>query len=359
MRRARKVRDELAPALFPFLAVLVCTMGALVLLLMLIVSQARASARQQVADLEQIEQAELDGLYLTVEALQLRRKQFQEQVDQLRDEASHYEDHLSRLQEEHRQLAARAESLETLVRSKESLQRADAERLEAELERLREELAQAEAELEDGKHEADGRGPAFAIIPYQGGSGTRRRPIYLECTSQGVIVQPEGVLLGLDDLRPPHGPGNPLETVLRTIRSGLQETDGYQHLSESPYPLLLVRPDGIASYALARAAMAGWDDRFGYELITADMPLAFPVSPPGLGTKIATALERARQRRVAMLAALPGMRAVEQEWNDQLPGGGPALAGGQGPGEAWGPGGMAADGLSIQAAGLDGDRWVS
>ena len=47
MKRRRKQRDNFVQSLFPFLAVLLSTMGALVLLLMLIVNQAQASKMYQ------------------------------------------------------------------------------------------------------------------------------------------------------------------------------------------------------------------------------------------------------------------------------------------------------------------------
>ena len=36
------------------------------------------------------------------------------------------------------------------------------------------------------------RPTSYAIVPYDGPNGTHRRPIYIECTAQGVILQPEG-----------------------------------------------------------------------------------------------------------------------------------------------------------------------
>ncbi len=57
MSRQRKQRDSFVQSLFPFLAVLLSTMGALVLLLMLIVNQAQANAKQMA--LEKREQPKL------------------------------------------------------------------------------------------------------------------------------------------------------------------------------------------------------------------------------------------------------------------------------------------------------------
>ena len=46
MTRSKQGRSDLSPSLFPFLAVLLCTVGALVLILVLVVSQSQASVKQ-------------------------------------------------------------------------------------------------------------------------------------------------------------------------------------------------------------------------------------------------------------------------------------------------------------------------
>ena len=47
-----------------------------------------------------------------------------------------------------------------------------------------------------------------------------------------------------------------------------------------PYPLLLVRPDGIMAYECALAAMKSWGPDFGYELINVDWHLNYPPADP-------------------------------------------------------------------------------
>ena len=64
------------------------------------------------------------------------------------------------------------------------------------------------------------------LIPYDGPNGTRRRPIYIECTEFGVIIQPEGLILRADDFSGPLGPGNPLDIALRAIREHIERTAG-------------------------------------------------------------------------------------------------------------------------------------
>lgn len=294
----RRQRDTVAPSLFPFLAVLLCTIGALVLILMLIVATAQASAQKvvqtQVEENELLEsQVELVH-YATEDRLAVGRIDLEKKRLQLQ----HVENHIQELLDELAELKSTAELLD--AESKE----ASPEEEFAKLTELEKQLAEAEAEALKKLEKPAGDKPIFAIIPYDGPNGTHRRPIYLECRQDGVFIQPEGIQLTEEDLKPPYGPGNPLDAALRTIRS--EYVPQNQAVTSTAYPLLVVRPSGVLTYAMARAAMSGWDDQFGYELVDEELELAFPPSKPGLKARLATALDLARQRQAALVMAMPG-----------------------------------------------------
>jgi hypothetical protein len=102
------------------------------------------------------------------------------------------------------------------------------------------------------------------------------------------------------------GPGNPLAAALRATREYLISHGGFDPAqSGEPYPLLLVRPDGIAAYYAARAAMKSWGTDFGYELIDDDWKLAFPRPDPQLAQVVGQALQSARARQQRLIAAAP------------------------------------------------------
>lgn len=313
--RAR--RDEVAPSLFPFLAVLLCTMGALVLILMLIVSNAQATAKEIAASVE-AEQVSEEMVALSEEMQKVRENQ-QKELDRKQGELAHVEDHINRLQDQIEELVAKYEKLAE-EKDKENIEQSDWEKKKLELEQA---IAKAEDELKEKEEESKNKKPAYSIIPYQGPNGTSRRPIYLECVADGLIIQPDGYKLTLRDLKPPHGPGNPLDAVLRAIRAHLESIDATG--GAAPYPLLIVRPDGIRTYAMARGAMASWDDQFGYELVANEMTLKYPKFERPIDLELNEIVAQARERQIALIAAMPNrMRGM---LDDEL----------GGDGDSWGP----------------------
>ncbi|MCR9291941.1 MAG: hypothetical protein NXI32_04425 [bacterium] len=333
MSGSKRKRESLAPSLFPFLAVLLCTMGALVLILMLVVSAAQADA-EQIA--QQIQERKEELVSLADHAVDSYRKKLEDsqlELEKKRLQLQHYEEHILELAKELKELEAQHEQAQS-----EEATAADLDRHKAKISELERQLAEAEEELKELEKKPQGDKPIFAVIPYRGPNGTHRRPIYLECTSQGIVLQPEGNLISLQDLQPPHGPGNPLDAALRAVRTEYKPANGA--ITRTAYPLLLVRPSGIRAYALARSAMSGWDDQFGYELIEEEMDLAYPEGKPGLHAKVEDALALARERQAALVMAMPGRYQMELDDLSPLTG---SQGGGRGsPATARGTGGSAA-----------------
>ena len=226
MRPRRFRKPALNVALFPFLAVLVCTMGALIVLLVLVVQQARAhvsdgpevakkaaAAGQVIADLEQ----QKEDLAWRRDIMVEQRDQMRQQLAGSRLQLGHLEDHIRRLQQKWNQLQAAAAEMEKL-RTNSGVESAATE---SELSQLQQDLLSAREALVDARHEAEQRPRSFAIIPYTGPHGTQRKPIYIECMAAGIVLQPEGVVLRAEDFDGPLGPGNPLDAALRTTREHL------------------------------------------------------------------------------------------------------------------------------------------
>jgi hypothetical protein len=191
----------------------------------------------------------------------------------------------------------------------------DRKQAEKEAERLGKLIASTRATIDSMKEEAKNKKRSYAIIPYDGRHGTQRRPIYIECRKDEVILQPEGIHLTPDDFREPLGAGNPLAAALRAAREYIVREDGgtIGAKETEPYPLILVRPEGIIAYYKVREAIESWDAAFGYELIDNDWSLEFPPSNPLLAEIEQHAVENSRTRQQMLIAAAPrayGMRRM-------------------------------------------------
>lgn len=306
MTRRRGHKGEIAFQLFSFLDVLLCTIGALIIILTIVIHRARAQAsearaRQAAPAPEEVkkQQEALEDARWRQEQLEKTRAQRQENLQNARLALSHLEDHIRRLNERGKELMA-------LLDEVESGKKAKAEDLAAsrkELDKLKQEIAKKQEELEKKKKKAAKDEGWYALIPYNGPNGTRRIPIYVECVEEGIIVQPEGVLLGADDFRGEIGPGNPLDAALRAKREYIMKATGGK--AAEPYPLIVVRPSGVLAYGAARAAMKSWDDEFGYELISEDKKLDFGERDPLLDQLMQREITLARQRQTILAAAMP------------------------------------------------------
>jgi hypothetical protein len=293
---SRRRRNSISPNLFPFLAVLVCTLGTLILLLALVSQQANDSAEKLVQEeTESAKRYAEEERWEAEKLIEFRDKQTRE-LENRRSELAHLEDHARRLRDELESLRE-----EVLAAEQEQDPKATAE-IQHRLVALRSQTEREKELIRDLETERDGRPPRVVIVPYRGGNGTDRRPIYIECTSAAVIIQPEGVRITASQLDGPMGPGNPLDAALRAVRSHWQKNDPG---SPPPYPLLLVRPTGIHAYAACRIAMSTWDDQFGYELIPESLELAFPEKDPLLETKLIAAVDDAVARGRSRMAGAP------------------------------------------------------
>ncbi len=246
MSRRKRRSDTMAPALFPFLAVLLCTIGALVMVLAITVTSSHASAKKE-AELALLEAKDKSNLVKSQSnELEFRREEMKRDIERRRQALQEIEDHIARLKDE-------------LLSLEDGLKKLSDENLSADIsldkkvkrtEELKKEIQQKKKEIEEQIAKKKDRRPAFAIMPYTGRSGTTRRPVYIECVKDKVVIQPEGIVIESKDLIPP-GPGNPLATALRVLRNTYSERDAQYGFTQPPYPLLIIRPDGIESYARA------------------------------------------------------------------------------------------------------------
>ncbi len=311
LRPQRRFAARTGPgiSLFPFLAVLICTMGALVPLLLGMmhtarvqaeadaVAKATAAAARYNAEL----QVKREDVQWRIEQLKKSRTRSQSELADARLDLGHIEDHARRLRGE-------LERYQNTVAELEKIENADHQQngqSQAELQQLRQQIDVARQQVEQARKEVAGRPRSFAVVPYEGPNSTRRRPIYLECIADAVVIQPEGIRLTSADFEGPMGPGNPLAAALRAAREHLMAQRQFDPQAGEPYPLLLVRPEGIGAYYAAREAMKSWGCDFGYELIGDNWKLAYPPPNPQMTEVVHQAVASARINQERLIAAAP------------------------------------------------------
>ena len=348
MKRRSNAADETV-SLFPFLAVLLCTMGTLALIFA-IASQnvapdggnrdatspdatanadANADARsnasngaapgdldaEHAAALAQTGNAPLEELTAETESLawfldELNgvKTRTQAALEKERDRLAAAEKSLADLRSDATVAQKRLETLraETIADADEdalALQ-TQIDALDAEIERLQAETTELRQKNADAKR-------SYAILPYQGKKGVFRRPIYVECNERGVFLQPEGVPFLSTDFLLARYPGNPFDAGLRAAArryvelSGETTADGQK---VEPYPLLIIRPGGANRYYSAVAALASWGGDFGYEFVADDQEIAYPEPDAVLADAVREQTEFSRRRLAVQLAALMSAR---------------------------------------------------
>jgi hypothetical protein len=294
-------------SLFPFLAVLLCTMGALLVLLVLFSRSAKDSERAAAeAGLRQRE----DDLRLEQEQLAWRLRQLQEVRDRTLADLSRARMQLAGVEDDNRKLADELDGLERMAAALADAAAPDPAAAAA-LEVLERRLKNARESLDKAKREQATKPPAYAVVPYEGVNGTHRRPLYIECSIDGVFLQPEGIRLGPADFEGPPGPGNPLASALRAAREHIAK--GPRESGDpaaQPYPLLLVRPSGVMAYYAAREAIQSWGSEFGYQFVDEDWTLDYPPRDPVLADAELRAVEESR-RRIAWLGEVRKSRPAK------------------------------------------------
>ncbi len=313
-----RARTQSGPtiSLFPFLAVLLCTMGALLVVLVIFSQSAKqagvAAAEQAKLAAEAAGRAHREELELVRDEIHWRIDHTTVMRDQSADELAKARLQLAGTEETARKLA---DELEAIVRQAEAI---DSPGDDAEADAIRDleqRLADATKVRDAVKDGLADKPPAYAVVPYEGANGTHRRPLYIECCLDGVYLQPEGIRLGPGDFEGPPGPGNPLASALRAAREHIARTPGESgDTAVQPYPLLLVRPSGVMAYYAARESIQSWGNEFGYQFIDEDWTLTYPPPDAVLAEAETRAVEEAR-RRLEWLAqtrpARPSKPAVQ------------------------------------------------
>jgi hypothetical protein len=315
-------------SLFPFLAVLLCAMGALILLLVVLTTQIREDVIKAAIALKsppanvisapvtvppKIERVvvtipapppappPLDpnvALRSQLQALEAERVLAEQELETLRAAAAQSQTALAAARQrlDAKRLDLQASQARIAARTNEIRQR------ETKKEELLEAIQIAQGSLKSALQAADAAEPKVVIVPYDGRLGTARRPILVECTADAIRFLPEDVALSAGDLEGFLPDFNPLLSGAVVLRRYWSEVDGSE--APKPYVLLLVHEDGVAAYYAARSLLRSLGGETGYELVTEDLKLAFPPVDAEAASLCREAVRETLNKRAALIAEL-------------------------------------------------------
>ncbi len=124
----------------------------------------------------------------------------------------------------------------------------------------------------------------YSIVPFDGKSGTTRRPILIECTSTGFRFVPEDVAISAADIEGFTERQNPLlagAAALTQYWNQVNQEQGGATPDTQPYVLLIVRPSGTLGYYVSVRLLAALKQQHGYELVAEDVDLKWPAVNAG------------------------------------------------------------------------------
>jgi hypothetical protein len=301
----RRPRRRLEVSTFPFLAVLLCAMGSLILLLLVLDRRAKIAARARAEESARATLEERNAMARAAAEEVARRAEERAAERKHRQDALHEE--LARAADEvttqlkafegrksatARSAAAQArrwrELLEVLGSRREELAKAEretaaqraaageakdqSESASKEAARLSAQLRGLEVVLDELKAARKRDATTYSLMPYRGKRGDSRRPLYLECTADGLVFHPDRKTLS--GIATPQQVRNEVETRVERQRKSVLAQGGQPE--KRAYLLMLVRPDGIGTYYAALGALKAKEIDFGYEFIDADWVLDFP-----------------------------------------------------------------------------------
>jgi hypothetical protein len=287
----RRRRHTLQVSTFPFLAVLLCAMGSLILLLLVldrrakVVARAKERERQEAvlaqhskADQERMREYEQKRLALR-QKLRAQEAALHANVDSVQAEVRRKKQETLQERSRTAELQARLSALrEILVREQEGYEQEQRRTASlstkkravlSEHEALARELMKLENALVDVIAFRKRQAQTYSLVPFLGKSSENRRPIYVECQADQIIVHPERMIAKTNSW----DGTNPVQELADKLASRLKANA--EETKQKPYVLFLIRPEGIATYYLVLGALGVRNIDSGYELIDADWALDF------------------------------------------------------------------------------------
>ena len=324
-------------------------MGSLILLLLVTTKRIRAAAIEKarqavVPDETPVSEPPPITIAAEPEPEEDLTPVWQTQVEQLTAERDALRGHLS--QSKSKLEATQAAMMRTKVkvasaadrikdiREQQELTAAERERLQAEIDSLQSDLTDAELRLSKAAERQKTAKSKFAFLPFDGRTGTTKRPVLIECTQDYIRFLPEDVRLSPADLNGFTSGFNPLliasrelihywkayERVHEPTNAPAKDIDAFEtdlaalnDKEREPYVLLLVRPNGAVAFHIAKGFLSQLKVPHGYELITDDMEIDASNPDPDAKQICQTAVAQVMAEREKVLVALSRNRDSQRD----------------------------------------------
>ena len=148
--------------------------------------------------------------------------------------------------------------------------------------------------------DATAQNDQFQVVPFDPQTGTTRRPIFIECSAAGIRFLPEDILITAKDLEGFTPKANPIAAGTGALINywsarNLKQQD--PRSEPEPYVLILVRPEGVVAYYVALRMLEPVRTAQGYELIEDSTVLKLPDVDGGAKTACQSAVNRLMSER--------------------------------------------------------------
>lgn len=347
-------------SLFPFLAVLVCAMGSLILLLLVMTRKIRQdqyvennavveSAASEVdielaARIAALEK-QISSAELNLNSLQENAQAYRSSVDESRVRITDLESELARLREklkgtdagavpvaeslaETRKLKAEEVALlrqlkdteKRLLSKQQQLAKAQDASNEASLalQEKHSDLLKLRDQVDEARSNLAKVSGTSTLLEFSNPTGTERTPIVVDVSGKGFEIYPNGIQITPADMEGFPVRDNPFLAAILTI---------HQHRSKgsvtgAPYVLLLVRPDGALPFYGAQRILTESNIHYGYELLEAKDSVVSGTPDSTEKPLVTKSIDEALRRRENLYAKL--MAIAQQKSGASGPAGDPA-----------------------------------
>ena len=347
-------------SLFPFLAVLVCAMGSLILLLLVmtrkmrqdqyveqtaVVESAASEVDAELAARMAALEKQISSAELNLNSLQANAQAHRSSVDESQVRVTDLETELAQLQEklkgtdadavpvaesmaESRKLKAEEVALlrqlkdteKRLLSKQQQLANAQDASNEASLalQEKHSDLLKLRDQVDEARSRLAKVSGTSTLLEFSNPTGTERTPIVVDVSGKGFEIYPNGIQITQADMEGFPVRDNPFLAAILTI---------HQHRSKgsvtgAPYVLLLVRPDGALPFYGAQRILMESNIHYGYELLEARELIVSGASDSTEVPLVKTSIDEALRRRENLYARL--MAIAQQKSGTSGPAGDPA-----------------------------------